>query len=426
MRMRRGGPARAWAAAGLLVLAAVGRGDDWPQFRGPTGQGLAGESNLPVEWGPKKNIAWKQAIPGAGWSSPVVCRGRVFLTTAVPVQGSPAGDRSLRALCLDAGTGKIVWEREVFRQDGRTAPRIHSKNSHASPTPVTDGRRLYVHFGHQGTACLDLDGKVLWRNDRLRYRPVHGNGGSPVLAGDNLVFSCDGADNPFLVALRCADGTVRWKTPRKTDHYKHFSFGTPLLIRAGGREQVVSPTSGAVLAYDPATGEELWRVRTDGYSVVPRPVFGCGMVFVATGYESPSLVAVRPDGRGDVTATHVAWKLRRGAPLNPSPLLVGEELYLVSDDGLATCLEARTGKVHWRQRLGGEFSASPLFAAGRVYFQDEEGTGTVIRAGRKFELLARNELGERTLASYAVGDGALFIRTAQHLYKIQAASHSGR
>jgi outer membrane protein assembly factor BamB len=414
--MRRRGLACTGAALALLVLAAGGRGDDWPQFRGPTGQGLAGERDLPVEWGPRKNVAWKRAIPGAGWSSPIVCLGRVYLTTAVPV----GGDQSLRALCLDARSGRVLWAREVFRQDGRTAPRIHPKNSHASPTPVTDGYRVYVHFGHQGTGCLNPRGRMLWRNTGLRYQPVHGNGGSPILVDDSLIFNCDGADRQFVVALRCGDGTVRWQTPRRSDHHKKFSFGTPLLVPAGGRKLVVSPGSGAVCAYDPATGEEVWRVRTGGYSVVPRPVFGRGLVFVTTGFESPTLLAIRPDGRGDVTGTHVAWKTRRVVPLNPSPLLVGDDLYLLADDGVVSCLDARTGKPYWRERLGGSFSASPLYAAGRIYVQDEAGRGTVLRAGRKFEVLARNDLGERTLASYAAADGALFIRTEKHLYRIGA------
>jgi len=405
------------ALAGSLVLCPCCLAEDWPEFRGPTGQGISTEEKLPIEWGPAKNVAWKQAIPGKGWSSPVVCKGRIFVTTAVPA-GS-AGDQSLRALALDANSGKVLWNTEVFQQSGKTAPGIHPKNSHASPTPVTDGKRLYVHFGHQGTACLDLDGKVVWRNRDFKYRPVHGNGGSPILTDRALVFSCDGGDRQLIVALRSDSGKVLWQTPRQTDVFKKFSFGTPLLITVGGRQHLVSVGSGRVWAYDPETGKEIWRVRHGGYSVVPRPVHGHGLVFVSTGYDAPVLLAIGPDGRGDVTDTHVVWKTRQGVPLSPSPLLVGDELYLISDRGVASCLDARTGKLHWKVQLGGAHSASPLAAGGRIYFQDEGGTGTVLRAGRRFEVLARNELGERTLASYAVADGALFIRTARHLYRIQ-------
>jgi outer membrane protein assembly factor BamB len=356
-------------------------------------------------------------LPGSGWSSPVVCAGRVFLTTAVP---TGRGDQSLRALALDARTGKVLWNAEVFRQQGAKASPIHGKNSHASATPVTDGQRLFVHFGHQGTACLDLEGKVLWTNRSLTYSPVHGNGGSPILAGDLLVFSCDGGDRRFVAALDKANGKVRWKTDREGEAAKTFSFSTPLLIEVSGQPQIISPGSSVVCAYEPATGKEIWRVRYEGYSVIPRPVFGHGLVFLSTGFEVPTLLAVRPDGRGDVTDTHVAWRLRKGAPHTPSPLLVGDELYLVSDGGIATGVDARTGRERWQKRIGGSYSASPLAADGKVYFQSEEGVGTVIEAGTAFKQLARNDLGERSLASYAAADGALFIRTAGHLYRVQA------
>jgi outer membrane protein assembly factor BamB len=410
---------RIFLAVVFVQFPGAAAAESWPQFRGPTGQGVSPSTGLPVEWSPTKNVAWKQAIPGRGWSSPVVDGGRVYLTTAVPV-GSPAvNNQSLRALCLDAATGKILWQQEVFHQDGATAPGSHEKNSHASPTPLLDGQRLYVHFGHQGTACLDLAGKVLWRNPSLKYSPVHGNGGSPILVDGKLVFSCDGGDQQFVVALDRDNGRVVWKTARTGNPDKPFSFGTPLLITVNGQPQVVSPGSGAVWAYDPASGRELWRVRHEGYSIIPRPVYGHGLVFVGTGYDSPTVVAIRPDGKGDVTDTHVAWTLRKAAPHAPSPLLVGDELYVVSDRGVASCLDAKTGRVHWQERLGGNFSASPLFADGRIYFQNEEGVGVVLRPGTRFERLAKNALEEQTLASYAVADGALFVRTERHLYRIQ-------
>jgi outer membrane protein assembly factor BamB len=406
--------------AACIVNGATSRGESWPEFRGPTGQGLFPAGRLPIEWSPTKNVVWKQAIAGKGWSSPVLADGRLYLTSSVPVAGSAANDQSLQALCLEAATGKVLWGREVFRQNGAKAPAIHAKNSHASPTPLLHGRHLYVHFGHQGTACLDLAGQVRWRNTSLGYPPVHGNGGSPIVVDDTLIFSCDGADNAFVVGLACTSGDVVWKTDRRTDASRPFSFSTPLLIEVNGQKQVISPGSNLVAAYDPRTGREIWRVRYDGYSLIPRPVFGHGLVFVSTGYNTPSVLAIRPDGRGDVTDTHVAWTLPRGAPHTPSPVLVGDELYLVSDNGTASCLDARTGKVHWQQRLGGAFSASPIAGDGKVYYQSEQGVGFVVRASRQFEQLARNDLNERTLASYAVLEGALFIRTEKHLYRIQA------
>jgi outer membrane protein assembly factor BamB len=402
----------------LLLADEPARADDWPQFRGPTGQGIAPKGNYPVEWSTSKNVAWRKPIPGKGWSSPIINGGFIFLTTAVPVEESKGRDHSLRALCLNAKTGETIWNTEVFRQDGSQAPAIHGKNSHASPTPVTDGQRLYVHFGHQGTACLDLQGNLIWKNRDIHYQPVHGNGGTPILTEDGLVFSCDGYDQQFVIALDRAKGTVLWQTDRKSESPKKFSFSTPLLISVNGKKEIVSPGSGAVCAYA-ATGQEIWRVRYEGYSVIPRPVYGQGLVFVCSGFESPSLLAIRPDGRGDVTASHVAWTIRKGAALTPSPLLVGDELYMLSDSGMASCLDAKTGKAHWQERIGGNYSASPLYADGKIYCQSEEGTAVVLKAGKRFAVLARNSLGERSLASYAVSDGAFFIRTEDHLYRIQ-------
>jgi outer membrane protein assembly factor BamB len=399
-----------------MLVPAVARAEDWPQFRGPTGEGRAAAENLPLEWGKDKNKVWQQDIPGLGWSSPVVVKGRVYLTTAVPAKG----DFSLEALCLDAKNGALLWEKEVFRENGKTAPAIHGKNSHASPTPLVHDGRLYVHFGHMGTACLDLAGKIIWRNNELKYNPVHGNGGSPIIVDDKLIFSCDGGDQAFVVALDSATGKQVWRTDRRNNPVKKFSFSTPLLITVNGKKQVISPGSEAVMAYDPASGREIWRVRYRGYSVIPRPVYGHGLLFISTSYDSPTLLAIRPDGAGDVTNSHIAWSTRQNAPHTPSVLLAGDELYMVSDDGVASCLDAKTGKVHWQERLGGAFSASPVYAAGRSYFQTEDGVGIVVKAGKQFELLARNPLDERTLASYAVAEDALFIRTAKCLYRFQS------
>ena len=401
----------------LFTASAALHAENWPEFRGPTGQGHYAGKGLPVTWSTTKNVAWKVAVPGRGWSSPIVLEGRIYLTTAVPVDDSK--DVLLQAHCLDRQDGKTIWQTDVFRQDGAKAPRIHGKNSHASPTPLTDGKRVFVHFGHQGTACLDLEGKVLWRNTELLYAPVHGNGGTPILVDDRLVFSVDGSDQQFVVALEQATGKVAWKTDRKSTSAKKFSFSTPLLVESHGRRQIISPASDTVMAYDPKDGKELWRASYDGYSVIPRPVFGHGLVFLSSGYDRPSLVAVRVDGSGDVTGSHVAWTSVKGAPHTPSPLLVGDELYAVSDGGIATCFDARTGKVHWQERVDGDYSASPLYADGKIYLQSEEGVTTVLRAGKKFENLGQSSLEEKTLASYAVADGAIYLRTERHLYRIQ-------
>ena len=403
------------AGLGFLGLASGLYAEDWPQFRGPTGQGHSTEKNLPISWQPNSPKAWKQAIPGGGWSSPVIRGGRIYLTTAV--ETSSKGAQSLHALCLEAKSGKILWNTAVFQQP---PARIHSKNSHASATPWVDDERLYVHFGPHGTAALDLEGEVIWRQTELTYKPTHGNGGSPVLSEGALFMSCDGADKQFVVALDAKTGKILWKTPRPSHTGRGFSFSTPLVIDVEGTRQIVSAGSDWVAGYEAKDGKEIWRVNyPSGYSVVPRPVYGHGLVFVCSGYDSPSLFAIRPDGKGDVTRTHVAWTLRRGVPHNPSPLLVGDALYVVSDRGIATCLDAKTGKEHWKQRLGGNYSASPVYAEGRIYFQNEAGDGVVIEAATTFKELGRSSVGERTLASYAIADGALFLRAAKHLYRIE-------
>jgi outer membrane protein assembly factor BamB len=401
----------------LLVVPPLAAAD-WPQFRGPTGDGHAHRAQLPTEWDTTRNIVWRKELPGNGWSSPVVAGGRIYLTTAVP--GAAKGDYSLRAVCLDARSGAIIWNQEVFQEEGRRAPAIHPKNSHASPTPVVDGDQLFVHFGHLGTACLNSEtGKILWTQQTLSYKPVHGAGGSPVLVGDRLIFSIDGTDKQVVVGLDRKTGQVAWQTPRKVTATKPFSFCTPTVITVNGRQQVISPGSNVVMALDPQTGQEIWRVRYEGYSVVPRPVFGHGLVYLSTGYDSPVLYAIKPDGKGDVTSTHVAWTVKKGVPRNASPLLVGDSLYLASDDGFFTCLDARTGKERWSERVGKAFSASPILAGEHIYLLDEEGLAVVIKPGETYEPVAKNRMGEKSLASYAVADNALFLRTEKALYRIE-------
>ncbi len=404
---------------------------DWPQFRGPTGQGTSNASNVPVEWSPSKNVAWKIVLPGSGWSSPVLANGRVYLTTAVSgadgnaeSNGSPR--ISLRAICLDAADGRTRWDVAALEATEDNAKPLHPKNSLASPTPIVDGDRLFVHFGHMGTAALDLHGNVLWRQTGVDYSPVHGNGGSPVLVEDLLVFSCDGADEPFLVALDRATGDVRWKTPRRTPSKKTFAFSTTLFVEAGGDPHFCCPPSGMGGRYVPRTGHELWRVRYgEGYSVIPRPVVSRGLLFLSSGFDRPAIYAIRlPSSRdsehGDLTDSHVVWRHGKGAPNTPSPIVVGNELYIVSDSGIASCLDARSGKVHWTERLGGAFSASLVAAEGRLYFLSEEGVCHVVAADTEFKRLATNELGEKTFASPAVVDGAMFIRSESHLWRIDA------
>jgi outer membrane protein assembly factor BamB len=407
----------------LMSLAGVafGAAADWPQFRGPTGQGLSDATGVPTEWGTSRNVAWSVAIPGRGWSSPIVAGGRVYLTTSV---GGASGPITLHALCLDVTDGKTIWDTEVFRPDEAAAREMHGKNSLASPTPIVTADRLYVHFGHLGTAALDLSGKIVWRQTSLKYPPVHGNGGSPALVGGTLIFNCDGSSAPFVAALDAGDGQIKWKTPRSdTSVRKRFSFSTPLAVELDGRMQVISPGSGYVASYDPANGNELWRVNYgQGYSVVPRPIFADGLIYLSSGFDFPEIYAIDPAGaKGDATGSHVVWTHPKGAPNTPSLLAVSAEIYSVSDKGFVTCLDARSGNLNWTKRMEGTFSASPVFAEGRIYLQSEAGKGFVIGAGKTFKLISEDDLGERSLASDAVIDGALFIRTEHHLWKIGAS-----
>jgi outer membrane protein assembly factor BamB len=399
-------------AIATITLPAFATEKDWPEFRGKTGQGISTATNVPVKWSTTENVAWKVEVPGKGWSSPVVSAGKIYLTTAV---GEPETGATLHALCFDEKDGRLIWNTEVFKANAGATSAIHKKNSLASPTPIATNDRLYVHFGHMGTAALDLTGKIVWKQTSLSYSPTHGNGGSPAVADGLLIFSADSNPDPVVIALDSATGTVRWKTPRDTQAKKKFSFSTPLVV--GG--EVISPGSGFVGGYDLKTGKEKWRAGYgEGYSVIPRPVVGDGMVFVSSSYDKASVKAVRLAGAsGDVSESHVAWTLQKGAPHTPSMLVSGGNLFMVSDAGIANCVDTKTGDVRWTERLPGNYSASPVLAEGRIYFQSETGIGTVIKADEKFESLATNALDEPTLASPAIVDGAVIIRSENHLWK---------
>ena len=391
----------------FLFLSLPILAEDWPEFRGPTGQGHSTEAGLPLTWSETSNVKWKTAIPGKGWSSPAILGDRIWLTTATD------DGKSLRAVCVDRKNGAITQNIGVFRV--KNIGPMSPKNSLASPTPVLEGDRVYLHFGAHGTACITQTGEMIWRT-RLDYdNGQHGSGGSPVLYENLLIVSCDGNDYQFVVGLDKLTGKTKWNKRRQG----YQAYTTPLVVRLPTGDQVISPGAFAAVAYEPRTGKELWQVRYgDGFSNVPRPVFGNGLVFICTGFQEPSLMAVRLDGHGDVTKKHVAWTLKRGAPLTPSPLLVGDELYMITDNGIATCVDAATGKEHWKARVGGNHSASPIYADGRIYFLSEEGESVVIAPGKEFKILAKNELNGETLASMAVSGGSIFIRSRSHLYRL--------
>jgi outer membrane protein assembly factor BamB len=400
---------------GLTWLASVSTGfaGDWPEFRGPGQQGHSDERNLPLTWSETENIAWKTDLPGLGWSSPSIVGKRIWLTTAEKA-GADQESIKLLAICIDRDAGKILKSVEVFEKDHPA--RIHNKNSHASPTPVIEGDRVYVHFGAHGTACLTWEGDIVWKTE-LPYNHRHGPAGSPVLFRDTLIIVCDGTDTQYITALDKKTGKQVWKTIRAEGR---MAYSTPTLIEFNGEPQLITAGGEFITAYNPETGKELWKFRyPKGYSVVPRPVVAQGIAFASSGYDDPVFYGVKLGGQGDVTESHLAWKIAKGAPRNASPIVVDDDIYIVSDNGVVTCLDVKTGKVHWQKRVGGDFSSSPLYADGRIYITSEAGLTTVLKPGHEYEVLAENPMPGRIFASLAPVDGAIYLRTEKSLFRIE-------
>jgi hypothetical protein len=428
----------------FFVLSQVAAAADWPQFRGPRGDGTGQAANLPTTWGGFGTIAWQAEIPGNGWSSPIVVGDRIWLTHAeeTALTDKQRAERlaasvyrdfaeqfqahaavALYAAEIDAKSGELLRNLELFTCDN--PPPIHATNSYASPTPVADAERLFCHFGPVGTVAVERkSGRVLWKQ-QLVFDDITGPGSSPILWRNKLIFPCDGVDQQFVVALTAGTGEIAWKTPRpKIDaEGKHRrAFSTPLVIEHGGREQIVVPAAQWVCSYDPESGRELWRVNFgDGHATIPRPVFRDGVVYVCTGYLKPQLWAIRVDGSGDVTSTHVAWKYEKQVPEISSPVIANGEIYFVSALGVATCLDAKTGALCWQHRLGGNFGASPLAADGKLYFTSQEGVTTVLRPGREYHELAKNQLFGQSLASPSICGSTLLFRADRTLYCVRAA-----
>lgn len=401
------------------ILPAPGAEDQWPRWRGPSGMGTSGETGLPVRWSTTENIAWKTEIPGAGNSSPVIWGERIFLTTAF----DKGARRSLA--CVSRAGGDILWIKDApaVSPEGR----VIAKNGYASATPVVDGERVVAFFGNGGLVAFDLDGKVLWHYPLPPFDAMHGTGASPLIHGDLVILFQEQSSKPSLgVALDKRTGKPRWTVEREAA----LGWCTPLGLRIAGRDQIIHGASNTLVSYDPATGKEIWSCGGPTHEVIPTVVAGHGLIFSASGRSGP-LLAVRPVGSGDISSTGLVWRSPRGAPHVPSPVLSEDLLYQVNDLGIVTCFRARTGDVLFQKRLGGTFSASPLAAEGRIYFTSEDGDTTVVRAGPELEILSVNPLGETTLASAAVLDGQIFIRTARSLWSIgrrayAAAGGSGK
>jgi outer membrane protein assembly factor BamB len=410
---------------------------EWPQWRGPEGQGHAMAAGLPVSWGAKSNVMWQVEIPGRGWSSPVVDGNLIWLTTALETAAKPelakarlkknTGDQpltlldkvELRAVAIDRVTGKLARNHLLLAV--KEPQWVHQLNSYASPTPVLESGKLYAHFGALGTVCLDTaSGKILWANTTLPVMHENGPGSSPVVWRNLVVFHLDGSDQQFIAALDKRTGKLAWKTPRSgamaANPQQRKSYGTPLVITINGKEQLVSPASDWVYGYDDK-GKELWKVAYGqlGYSLVPRPVAGLGMLFMSTGFGKKQILGIQLE---DLPAPAIQWRYARGVPTMPSPLLVRNELYFVDDGGFLTCLDARSGEELWRERLGGNFCSSPIFADGKIYLGSREGVVSVIAPGRKFTLLGRNEMPGAIMATPAAVGNALYVRTERALWCI--------
>jgi outer membrane protein assembly factor BamB len=429
--------------AGCSLLADRSSASDWPQWRGPDGQGVSTEKNLPTEWSATKNVQWKTPIPGRGHSSPIVWGKRIFLTTSIegPVVAGAGAVKHIRAgqvfvhpdsvgadhshtlkvLCLDRDTGKLLWERTAY--EGTVHDARHRKNNYASSTPVTDGRAVYAFFEAEGLYCYDFDGKLLWKTSLGKIAKMGlGHGVSPVLHENLLILQCDQEDGgesvSFIAAVDKRSGKQVWRVSRT--HRK--TWATPLLLRTPARVELIASGAESVISYDPGTGKELWRCPGVQGHAIPSAVAGHGLVFVSAGYPAKHALAVRPGGAGDLTGTsNVVWTYSKGTAYVPSPILYGDYLYLMTDKGLLTCIEARTGDVKYeggRVPVPATFTASPVAFDGKILITSEDGDTFVVKAGPSHEVIATNSLGEPVYSSPAIADGRLFIRGEKHIYCI--------
>ncbi len=419
-----------------ITLPALAEDTNWPQFRGPTGDGISTATGLPLTWSETNHIAWKTPVHGKAWSSPVIWGNQIWFTTA-----SEDG-RELFAVCVDRATGKILRDQKLF--DIEKPQFAHKFNSYGSPTPVIEEGRVYITFGSPGTACLDTaTGEVLWQRRDFVCNHYRGAGSSPILYGNLIFMNFDGSDHQFVVALDKRTGKTVWRDERSLD-YKDLgpdgkpesegdwrkAFATCQVATLDGQPTLLSQGAKAFYGYVPETGEELWRIEErTSHSGGTRPVAGHGLVFFPSGWSQGQILAIKPGKKGDVLDVNattpsdgqlqVAWRTKRNVPKKPSLLLVGDLLYTIDDNGVATCLEAETGKVVWNERIGGNYSAAPIAADGLIYFCSEEGKTTVVALGREFKKLAENTLDDGFMASPAVSGKSLVLRTKTSLYRVE-------
>ncbi len=400
-----------------LTVCDSTKGENWTRFRGPTGQGISSETKLPVTWSATQNVKWKTNLPGKGWSSPIVFEDHVFLTT------STEEGVSCRVICVNRKDGSIAWNTEVHRQ--KPGP-MRKKNSYATPTPVTDGKLVYSVFYDGTVTAVDFSGKLVWKNQEVKFFSLHGLGASPILANGQVIMPFDGSsraegtvgwkvpwEKAVILSLDAKDGSVRWKGKRGKSRVGHV---TPILVNDGS--QLVSAGGDRVQGFDPTTGKRIWSIYSQGEGVTPSPVVGDGLIYTSSGFEAPTLRAIRLGGKGDVTETHIAWEQKRGVAALSSLLYIKPYLYSISRDNILHCVDSSSGEIVWRERLPGVHWASPVYADGRIYILSEEGVTLVLRPGAKYDEVARNDIGDTCLASMAVSKGNFYIRSAEHLYCI--------
>lgn len=404
------------ACVSLVLLIQSAAAENWPAFRGPRGDGTTPATGVPVEWSETKNIVWKTPIHGRGWSSPVVWDNQIWLTTATE-DGTKQS-----VLCVDATTGDVLHDMVVFENEN---PRFcHPSNSYASCTPTIEDGRLYVHFGSYGTAAIDTaTGKKIWERRDLECDHFRAPASSPILFEDVLIVAYDGFDVQYVVGFDKQTGETRWRTPRDIDYNtdngdRKKAYATGLVIEVAGQPQVILPSATATVAYEPLTGKEIWRVQHGGMNAACRPIYGNGLLYITAGDGGTSLVAVRPDGQGDVTDTHIAWSSGKSVPKRSSLILKDDLLFMTNDSGVISCRDAKTGDVHWMKRLEGEYWASPLLAENRLYFSSKTGLSPVVAASAEYELITENQLQDGFNASPAVVENDFILRTFTHLYRV--------
>jgi outer membrane protein assembly factor BamB len=441
--MRRTTVLLAWLIAATPLAA-----QQWPSFRGTNASGVGDEKPTPAKWNAPagENLLWKTPVPGMAVSSPIVWGDRVFVSTAVssdPNAGirtgqygdvEPVNDMSRhqwRLLSLDKKTGKVIWDRLAY--EGTPKTKRHPKSSQASPTPVTDGRRVIVSFGSEGLYAYDFDGKLLWKRDLgvlnsgWFYDPDYewGLGSSPIIWKNLVIVQCDIQKNSFIAAFDVASGEPVWRTVREEIP----SWSTPTVYDAGGRTELVTQATGFTRGYDPATGKELWRLSGNSEIAIPTPIIAPGLIIVTNGYRGVQpIVAIKPGATGDITlkgeetkSDAIAWSMKRGGPYIPTPVLYRDQLYVCQGNGVVATYDVKTGQRVYQERLGpngGSFSASPVAADGKVYFTSEDGDVFVIKAGPTYELLATNPVGEILMATPAISDGVLFFRGLRHVFAV--------